>query len=52
MEKLKKKREWIVEKVSALFERAKEIEEIEQEMIEDGKTPYEEGVTDIIDEED
>jgi hypothetical protein len=52
MERLKEKQDWIVERLSSIFERAKEIEEIELEMIEDGKTPYEEGVTDVIDEED
>lgn len=39
-------------RVRALFERAKEIEEIELEMIEDGKIPFEDGVSNIIDEED
>lgn len=40
------------ERIRGLFERAKEIEEIEKEMIEDGKTPYESGVSDVVDEED
>ena len=52
MNRLKVKTDWITERVTALFERAKEIEEIEAEMIEDGKTPFEDGVSNVKDEED
>ena len=48
---LKKKKQWVAEIVEPLFQRAKEIEEIEAEMIEDGKVPYEEGVTDVVEPE-
>ena len=47
MERLKKKKEWIVERVGAIFERALEIAEIEKEMIEEGKTPFEDGVSNV-----
>ncbi|CAD8077631.1 unnamed protein product [Paramecium sonneborni] len=52
METLKRKKQWVQDIVEPLFLRAKEIDEIEQEMIEDGKVPYEEGVTDVVDPED
>ncbi|CAD8158036.1 unnamed protein product [Paramecium pentaurelia] len=52
MEALKKKKQWVIDLIEPLFQRAKEIDEIEQEMIEDGKVPYEEGVSDVIDPED
>lgn len=49
VESIKRKRQWIVDQLEPICERAKEIEEIEKEMIEEGKNPYEEGVTDVID---
>jgi hypothetical protein len=52
MKRLNEKKEWVTSRVKALFERAKEIEEIELEMIEDGKIPFEDGVTNVNDEED
>ena len=51
MKRIKEQKEFIVERVRKLFTRALEIQEIEQEMIEDGKIPFEDGVTNIIDEE-
>lgn len=50
MERLKVKKQWIVERVGALFERANEISEIEKEMIEEGKIPFEEGVSNVVEE--
>jgi hypothetical protein len=52
MKRINDKKQWIKEKLEKLFERAKEIEEIELEMISDGKTPFEDGVTNVMDEED
>ncbi|CAD8056088.1 unnamed protein product [Paramecium primaurelia] len=52
MEALKKKKQWVIDLIEPLFQRAKEIDEIEQKMIEDGKVSYEEGVSDVIDSED
>ena len=51
MKRIKEQKEFIVERVRKLFTRALEIQEIEQEMIEDGKIPFEDGVTNIIDED-
>ena len=47
MERIKKKQQWVYERVESLFERAQEIEEIEQEMIDEGKTPFEDGVSNV-----
>ncbi len=52
MKRIKEQKEFIVERVRKLFTRALEIQEIEQEMIEDGKIPFEDGVTNIIDEDE
>lgn len=48
MDRIKEYKKWMTDIIDPLFERALEIDEIEKEMIEDGKTPFEEGVTDVI----
>lgn len=52
VDRLKNKKTWIVERVVALFERALEIQEIEKEMIEEGKIPFEDGVSNAVEVEE